>query len=73
MPRARGRPRGRGRRTEAERREAHRLVMAQRRAVKFNTTTYTIAPHVALENALGPPRALGGRWRVVRVGPGLGV
>ena len=32
MPRARGRPRGRGRRTEAERREAHRLVMAQRRA-----------------------------------------
>ena len=32
MPRARGRRRGRGRRTEAERREAHRLVMAQRRA-----------------------------------------
>ena len=31
MPRARGRPRGRGG-TEAERREAHRLVMAQRRA-----------------------------------------
>ena len=30
MPRVRGRPRGRGRRTEAERREAHRLVMAQR-------------------------------------------
>ena len=32
MPRARCRPRGRGRRTEAERREANRLAMAQRRA-----------------------------------------